>query len=98
MESVKKFEIITNSLEMNRVLELLEKLGISGYSAIKDVTGFGPRGRVNDDLANGAFSNDYVLFVCTAEKEHQVVEALRPILKKYGGICLVSDAKWIVHW
>jgi nitrogen regulatory protein PII len=98
MQTVKKLEIITNSLEMNRVLELLEKLGISGYSVIKDVSGFGARGRVIDDLENGAFSNDYVLSVCTAEQEQAVVEAIRPILKKYGGICLVSDAKWIVHW
>jgi hypothetical protein len=25
------------------------------------------------------------------------VEAIRPILKKYGGVCVVSDAKSIIH-
>ena len=35
--------------------------------------------------------------ICTEDQEHKVVEAIKPILKKYGGVCIVSYAKWIVH-
>ncbi|GET37204.1 P-II family nitrogen regulator [Microseira wollei] len=97
MERVKKVEIITNTLELGKVLDILEKVGVSGYTIVKDVTGKGDRGEVLDDLETEALTNGYVLSVCTEEQEHQLVEAIRPILKKYGGVCLVSDAKWIEH-
>jgi nitrogen regulatory protein PII len=97
VESIKKIEIITNSLELNQVTSVLDKAGISGYSVIKDVTGSGDRGKVIDDLETTALTNIYVLSVCHQEKEEEIVEAITPILKKYGGICIVSDAKWIAH-
>lgn len=97
MEPVKKVEIITNTLELERVIKILEKVGVSGYTIIKDVTGKGDRGRIIDDLETEALTNGYVMTVCTEDQEHKVVEAIKPILKKYGGVCIVSDAKWIVH-
>ncbi len=97
MERVKKVEIVTISLEIAQVLRILDKLGISGYTVIKDVTGKGDRGRVIDDLETEALTNGYVMSICTEGQEQQVVEAIQPILKKYGGVCIVSDAKWIVH-
>jgi nitrogen regulatory protein PII len=97
VENIKKIEIITNSLELKQVINVLDKAGISGYSVIKDVTGSGDRGRVIDDLETAALTNVYVLSVCHQGKEEKVVEAITPILKKYGGICIVSDAKWIAH-
>ncbi|MGI2905735.1 P-II family nitrogen regulator [Tolypothrix sp. VBCCA 56010] len=96
MELVKKIEIITNSLELPRVLKILEKAGVSGYTIIENVTGTGDRGRVINDLATQALTNGYVMSICT-EKEHQLVKAIEPVLKKFGGVCIVSDAKWIAH-
>ena len=97
MEQVKKVEIITNTLEIKKVLRILDKVGVSGYTVIEDVTGKGDRGRVIDDLETEALTNGYVMSICTEDQEHKVVEAIKPILKKYGGVCIVSDAKWIVH-
>jgi nitrogen regulatory protein PII len=97
VEAIKRLEIMTNSLEIPQVIEVLEKVGVSGYTIIKNVTGKGDRGRVIDDLETQALVNGYVLSVCTEEQEYEVVEALRPILKKIGGVCIVSDAKWIAH-
>jgi hypothetical protein len=34
--------------------------------------------------------------ICNEEQEHQIAEAIRPILKKYGAVCIVCDAKSIV--
>lgn len=97
MEQVKKVEIITNTLEIKKVIRILDKVGVSGYTVIEDVTGKGDRGRVIDDLETEALTNGYVMSICTEDQEHKVVEAIKPILKKYGGVCIVSDAKWIVH-
>jgi nitrogen regulatory protein PII len=97
MEIVKKVEIVTISLEMSKVLEVLEEVGITGYTVIRDVIGKGERGLTSNDLEKDVLSNRYVMTVCTAEQEELLVEAIRPILKKFGGVCIVSDAKWIRH-
>ncbi|KOR35776.1 MULTISPECIES: P-II family nitrogen regulator [Planktothricoides] len=97
MEIVKKVEIVTISLEMSKVLEVLEEVGITGYTVIRDVIGKGERGLTANDLEKDVLSNRYVMTVCTAEQEELLVEAIRPILKKFGGVCIVSDAKWIRH-
>lgn len=51
----------------------------------------------DSDLSR-AFSNTYILTVCTNEKQLDfLVEEVTPVLKKVGGICLVTDATWINH-
>jgi nitrogen regulatory protein PII len=45
VELVKKLEIITNSLEIKAVLGILDKVGVSGYTIIKDIDGQGDKGR-----------------------------------------------------
>lgn len=97
MESVRKIEIITNSVELGKVLAILDKVGVSGYSVIRDVIGKGDRGRADDDIEMTILSNVYVMSACTEEQERKVVEAIRPLLRKFGGLCLVSDAISIKH-
>jgi len=38
-----------------------------------------------------------VISICTPEQEQELVTTIEPILKKFGGMCIVSDAKWIAH-
>jgi nitrogen regulatory protein PII len=97
MQAVKKVEIVTDSLEIPEVLNLLEKLGISGYTLIKDVLGKGERGIQRGDELTDVFKNSLLIVACPPEQVAGLVEAVRPILKKRGGICLVSDAQWVVH-
>ncbi len=97
MESIKRIEIITNYLELKPVIDILNQAGVSGYSVITNVTGSGDRGKVIDDLEIAALTNVYVLSICQQEKEEQVVAAITPLIKKFGGVCIVSDAKWIAH-
>lgn len=97
MEAVKKIEVITNSLELPKVLKILEKSGVSGYTVIEDVTGKGDRGRVINDLETHILTNGYVMSICTETQEQELVEAIQPVIKKYGGVCIVSDVKWIAH-
>ena len=97
MKPVKKIEIVTDSLELRKILQLLEEAGVSGYTVIREVTGKGERGvRAGDELTD-VFKNSYVMTACPEDQVSQVVEVIRPILKRFGGICLVSDAQWIMH-
>jgi nitrogen regulatory protein PII len=97
MQAAKKVEIICDSLEVKSVLKLLEDFGVTGYTIIRDVIGKGGRGtRAGDDLTE-VFKNSWILTVCSDDKIPQLVEAIRPILKKFGGICLVTDTHYVIH-
>ena len=97
MDTVKKIEIITSSLEMQQVLEILEKAGVSWYTLIDNVVSKGDRGRVINDLETRVLSNGYVMSVCTEAQTQKLVTEIRPILQKFGGVCIDSDVKCIAH-
>ncbi len=97
MQAVKRVEIVTDSLEMRAVCRVLDRLSVSGYSVIRDVTGRGERGVQSGDELTDVFKNSMVLLACPPERVGEIVEAIRPILKRRGGICLVSDAMWVMH-
>lgn len=97
MKPVKKIEIIAGTLPIKEVIRVLESVGVSGYTVIRGVTGKGERGlRAGDELTD-VLANSYVLTACPEEQAQRVVEAVRPVLQRFGGVCLVSDAQWIVH-
>lgn len=94
---VKRVEIIVSSLELKAVLAHFEEIGVTGYSIIRNVIGKGDRGRVDEEEELGLLGNDYLLASCSAEQAAMLQRMLLPILQRYGGICLVSDAEWLVH-
>ena len=97
MEAVKRVEIVVDSVEVRRVTEALDRVGISGYTVIPTISGRGERGERDGDGVSGVFANAYVLTACPADQLAAVVDAVRPLLRETGGICLVSDAQWVRH-
>ncbi|WP_448570529.1 DUF190 domain-containing protein [Trichothermofontia sp.] len=91
MHAVKRVEIIANSSELAKILESLDETGAPGYTVIRNVTGKGIMGNISDDDVT-TLSNVYVLCYCSEDKIKPIVEAIRPILNKFGGVCYVSDA------
>ena len=97
MQAAKRVEIICDTVEVKNVVKLLEVIGVSGYTIIRDVVGKGGRGsRRGDDLTD-VFKNSMILTVCNPEQIPDVVDAIRPILKRFGGICLISDVHFVIH-
>lgn len=97
MQAVKRLEIVTASRQMAEVCRLLDRFGISGYTLVRDVAGKGERGMQFADGLNAAFANSYLLTTCEPERLGELVELLRPLLKRHGGVCLVSDAWSVIH-
>ncbi len=97
MQPVKRVEFVVDALEVPNLLRVLEQHGVSGYTIIPEVTGKGERGERRGDEPSGVFKNSYVLTTCDAAQLSDLVEATRPILRRRGGICLVSDALWVKH-
>lgn len=97
MQVVKRIEIITDALEMKEVTAVLEAHGVTGYTVIKNVIGKGERGLQSGDDLTDVFKNSYLLTTCPPEQVGEIVEAIRPLLKRRGGVCLISDSQWVVH-
>lgn len=98
MQAIKKVEIIIDYLELARLLELIQKENIAvGYTVIKEAFGAGGRGEMAGDGLSGEFTNSYLLIACSEDEANRIVEIVRPILKRFGGVCLVSDALWVKH-
>jgi nitrogen regulatory protein PII len=94
LQSVKKVEIIVNCLEVTAILKILKKHMIVNYTVIDNVSGSGEHGYSGDDL----ITNSYIMIICTelAMPEKLSIE-MKPLLKKMGGIFIVTDAQWIAH-
>ena len=97
MRPVKRIEIVIDSLELRKLLRSLEQVGVSGYTVIQDTTGMGDRGVRAGDQLSDVFKNSYVITACPEDQLQLLIDAIRPLLKRFGGICLVSDAQWIIH-
>ncbi|MGP1384155.1 MAG: P-II family nitrogen regulator [Thainema sp.] len=94
MHLVKRIEIIVSSREMHKILDKLDEAGVPGYSVIRDVVGRSAWGEVTDDsdFAATTLSNVYILSFCAENQVRSVIEQIRPLLNKFGGVCYVSDA------
>jgi nitrogen regulatory protein PII len=96
-ETVKKVEIIVSHAYLEKTLMILDEVQVSGYTVIEDTAGKGDRG-VSCSGFGCAYSGSYVMTVCTDEEQlNHLIEKVNPILKKVGGVCLVTDAKWVRH-
>ncbi len=93
MHMVKRLEIIASSREMHKILEPLDEAKLH-YSIIRDVIGRSSWGEVSDDsdFASTTLSNIYILSFCTEQQVQPVLERIRLVLNKFGGVCYLSDA------
>jgi nitrogen regulatory protein PII len=96
MKPVKRIEIIVPEGQVQKLLDVFEQMKVSGYTVIKNVSGRGDRGLSSGDML-GLFANNYILLACADEQVKPIVEAVRPTLRRFGGVCLVSDAQWVIH-
>jgi hypothetical protein len=97
VETVHRIEIVVDAAHSRRVIELLRAVRIKGYTLIRGVSGAGERGiQLGDDIT-GVSTNHYLLTTCPPQRLEEFTEALRPLLRQVGGICLVSEARWLRH-
>jgi nitrogen regulatory protein PII len=92
MHLVKRVEIVSDSVELAKIISALEKSGVSSYSVLRNVAGRLPGGINSDDMAVTTLDNIYLLAFCSPEQIKPLVEKITPILNKFGGACYVSDA------
>ncbi|MBE9013150.1 P-II family nitrogen regulator [Pseudanabaenaceae cyanobacterium LEGE 13415] len=86
MHSVKRIEIISDSIELPKIIRSLKDSGIDRYTIFRNVETSGVSG--TDD----AIEMEYIIAFCPPEQVKTAIEKIRPILNRFGGSCYVSDA------
>ena len=97
MKDLKRVEIVTGALETPNVINILEEHQVNGYTMIKNVLGSGDKGVQDGEGLHNAFQNTYLIVACSQEELERIKEPLRKVLRKSGGVCLISDAQWLIH-
>lgn len=95
MKPVKRIEIVIEEVELDDVVQELDRIGVVGYTLVPGAGGRGERGVRYESLQG--LGNVLMTIACDETQAAKVIEIIRPILKRYGGICLVSDAMWVIH-
>jgi nitrogen regulatory protein P-II 1 len=97
VKPVKRLEIVVDQAELPRLVQVLDTGGVAGYTILREAQGMGRRGRRGGDGLSGEFSNGVVIIAAPDDEARRIVELVRPVLRMHGGICLMSEAQWVIH-
>ncbi|MER3435980.1 MAG: transcriptional regulator [Leptolyngbya sp. ERB_1_1] len=90
MHPIKRIEIISDSIELPKILRSLKQSQINRYTVIRNVESSGVSGTDENDAT--MIDMAYIIAFCSPEQVKDAIEKIRPILNRFGGSCYVSDA------
>lgn len=97
MNPCKRIEIVIEEAQAPRLADALEELEC-GYTMLPRASGNGDRGRRRADDPTGTFTN--CVFIVASEDDaltQTILDTVKPLLDRFGGICLLSEATWLRH-
>ena len=94
--ALKRIEIVIDEEKLEDLITLLNDVGVRGYTFIKQAGGLGSRGTRRPDDLFFEQTNSLLILACEEKQAERLVTALRPRLKEFGGMCLVSDCNWVI--
>lgn len=97
MIAVKRLEIVIDAAHTPELLRVIKNAGAPGYTLLRDVQGSGDRGDRSGDGLSNVYRNCYLVTAVSEDIAQVIVDATRPLLERYGGICLISDAQLLRH-
>ena len=92
---MKRIEIVVATESLNELIDLLREARIRGYTVIKKAGGLGSRGQRDPEDYSLEEENAVMVIACEEELAERLVMLLYPRLKEFGGMCLVSDCRWV---
>ncbi|PXW82558.1 nitrogen regulatory protein P-II family [Nitrosomonas sp. Nm84] len=95
--AMKRFEIVVGIEQLDQLVELLKRFGIRGYTVIKGVGGLGTRGIRDPDDVLLTDENSVVIFTCKEDQAQKALDELRPAMRGFGGMCLITNCHAQAH-
>lgn len=93
---MKKVEVIVRGQCLKDVEALLDRVKVSGYTIIPDISGKGHHGMHEGHLLfNEMHSMVMVITVMPKEKVQTVLEGMKPMLEHHSGVVFISDVEVI---
>jgi nitrogen regulatory protein P-II 1 len=93
--AMKEIKIVIDEEKLEELIALLDEVGVRGYTFVKSAGGLGSRGTRRPDGIFFEENNAMLILACLEPQAQKVLDALRPRLKEFGGMCLVSDCSWV---
>ena len=97
MIAVKRIEIVIDAAHTPELVRVVKAAGVPGYTLLRDVQGSGDRGDRSGDGLSNVYRNCYLVTAVPEDIAMGLAEAVRPLLERYGGICLMTDAMLLKH-
>lgn len=97
MKPIKRLDIVVDHAHAGHVVRALEAFGVPGYTLLPGAQGKGSRGMQYADGLMNAASNDLIFTTCDPDQLEALAAVIRPLLKRFGGVCLISDTTWLDH-
>jgi nitrogen regulatory protein PII len=93
---MKRIEIVVTDESLNDLIELFREAKVRGYTVIKKAGGLGSRGERNPEYYPLEEENAVMVLACEEEQAEKLIMMLRPKMKDFGGMCLISDCQWVI--
>jgi len=95
METVqrKRIEIIADAPLVPRIAAACAAAGIAGHSVVRLTGGHGRSGDWQEDRLTGAESKVMVMTITSADKAHQLIGALTPVLESHRLLLTIADVE-----
>jgi nitrogen regulatory protein PII len=93
--AMKRFEIVIGIEQLEQLTELLDRCAVRGYTVLKNAGGLGSRGMRDPGDVLLEQENVMVVLACKEDQAQKIVNEIRPSLKEWGGMCLISDCLWL---
>lgn len=97
MKPVQRLEIIVEKSCRGRVLDVLSRAGYTGWSVLPVSHGHGERGTRGLEGLPGGLENELILTAVDEAHLPAILEQLRPLLERWGGVCMATSALWLKH-
>jgi nitrogen regulatory protein PII len=93
---MKRIEIVVTDESLNDLIELFREAKVRGYTVIRKAGGLGSRGERNPEYYPLEEENAVMVLACEEEQAEKIIMMLRPKMKEFGGMCLISDCQWVI--
>jgi len=94
---VKRVEIVVEGVHETEVVRRIARAGIDGWTLHRHAAGTGSRGARDGEGLTDVLQNIVFVVAAKPEQAEQLALSLRPLLQRFGGVCLISDAQWLMH-